>query len=77
MPSYSVTIINEHFSQTGEQEAPDDIGAWKPAIASAIDIGKDQVSHGSPFFGAEVIVAEGNRQVGRYLVSLGASPLKE
>lgn len=77
MPSYSVTIINEHFSQTGEQEAPDDIGAWKAAIASAIDIGKDQVSHGNPFFGAEVIVAEGNRQVGRYLVSLGASPLKE
>ena len=77
MAAYTVTIINEHFSQAGEQEAPDDIRAWKAAIASAIDIGKDQVSHGSPYFGAEVIVTQGNRQIGRYVVSMGAAPLKD
>ena len=77
MPTYNVTITNEHFAQTGEQEAPDDIVAWRTAIASAIDIAKDQVSHGAPFFGAEVIVARGNKQIGRYVVSVGATPLKD
>lgn len=77
MPSYTVTIVNEHFSQTGEQESPDNIAAWKSAISSAITIAADQVSHGSPFFGAEVTVTQGKEQIGRYLVSVGATPLKD
>ena len=77
MPSYTVTIVNEHFSQTGEQEASDHVEAWKAAISSAISIAADQVSHGNPFFGAEVTVAQGREQVGRYLVSVGATPLKD
>ena len=77
MPSYTVTIVNEHFSQTGEQESPDNISAWKTAISSAITIAADQVSHGNPFFGAEVTVAQGKEQIGRYLVSVGATPLKD
>jgi hypothetical protein len=77
MARYTVTIVNEHFSQTGDQESPDHIQAWKTAIASAITIAADQVSHGSPFFGAEVTVAKGKEQVGRYLVSVGATPLKD
>ena len=77
MPNYTVTIVNEHFSQTGEQDAPDNIEAWKAAISSTIIIAADQVSHGNPFFGAEVTVAQGNEQIGRYLVSVGATPLKD
>lgn len=77
MPTYTVTIVNEHFSQSGEQEASDNIEAWKAAIASTIAIAADQVSHGSPFFGAEVTVAHGTEQIGRYLVSVGAIPLKD
>lgn len=77
MPSYTVTIVNEHFSQTGEQEAPDNAEVWKTAISSAIAIAADQVSHGNPFFGAEVTVAQGEEQIGRYLVSVGATPLKD
>lgn len=77
MPSYNVTIINKHFSQTGEQEARDNIEAWKNAIASTISIAAEQVSHGNPFFGAEVTLTQGNEQVGRYLVSVGATPLKD
>ena len=76
MPSYTITIVNEHFSQTGEQEAPDNIAAWKSAIAGAIDIAGEQVSHGNPYFGAEVIIAQGDEQIGRYVVSVGATPLK-
>ncbi|MEG3084349.1 hypothetical protein U1707_11910 [Sphingomonas sp. PB2P12] len=77
MPSYTVTIVNEHFIQSGEQESPDNIEAWKSAVSSAITIAADQVSHGSPFFGAEVTVALGKEQIGRYLVSVGAIALKD
>ena len=77
MPSYTVTIVNEHFSQTGEQESRDNIDAWKAAISGAITIAAEQVSHGNPFFGAEVTVAQGKEQLGRYLVSVGATPLKD
>ena len=77
MAKYTVTIVNEHFSQSGEQEAADNVDAWKQAIASTITIAAEQVSHGSPFFGAEVTVTRGKEQVGRYLVSVGATPLKD
>lgn len=77
MPSYTFTIVNEHFSLSGEHEASDNINAWKSAISSAITIAADQVSHGSPFFGAEVTVTLGDEHIGRYLVSVGATPLKD
>ncbi len=77
MPSYRVTIVNEHFSQTAEHEAPDMMRAWQDAIKSAIDIAADQVSHGNPFFGAEVTLEEDNKKVGRYVVSVGATPLHD
>jgi hypothetical protein len=77
VPTYRVSIVNEHFSQEGEQEAPDVVHAWQQAIASAVEIAGDQVSHGNPFFGAEVVVQEGNKQIGRYVVSVGATPLKD
>jgi hypothetical protein len=77
MPSYRISIINEHFSQDAEQEAPDDSKAWQKAVRSAIMIAADQVSHGNAFFGAEVVLEKGNQQIGRYVVSVGASPLKD
>jgi hypothetical protein len=77
MPTYTVSVVNEHFSQSAEQEAPDVVQAWQRAIGSAIAIGADQVSHGNPFFGAEVTLEEGNKQIGRYVVSIGATPLKD
>jgi hypothetical protein len=77
MATYRVSIVNEHFTQSGEHEAPDVVHAWQGAIKSAIAIGADQVSHGNPFFGAEVTLEEGNKQIGRYVVSVGATPLKD
>jgi hypothetical protein len=77
MASYRIHIVNEHFEQSGEFEAADNIKAWQKAVASAIEIAKDQVSHGNPFFGAEVTLQNGNAQVGRYVVSVGAMPLKD
>ena len=77
MPTYRISIVNEHFDQTGEQEAPDVIEAWQKAIGAALDIARDQVCHGNPFFGAEVTLQEGNKQIGRYVVAVGATPLKD
>jgi hypothetical protein len=77
MPNYLVSIVNEHFSQSAEQEASDVVEAWQKAIGAAVEIAKDQVSHGNPFFGAEVKLEDGNKLVGRYVVSVGATPLKD
>ena len=77
MPTYCVTIVNEHFSHSGEEEAQDVTKAWQKALASAIAIAGDQVSHGNPFFGAVVTLDEGNKRIGRYVVSVGATPLKD
>jgi hypothetical protein len=77
MPTYRITIVNEHFSESGDQEAADNVEAWKKAIASAVTIAADQVSHGNPFFGAEVTLAKGKDQIGRYVVAVGATPLKD
>jgi len=77
MPTYRITIVDEHFSQSGEQEASDVAEAWRSAIGTAIAIAGDEVSHGSPFFGAEVTLEAGNKQIGRYVVAVGATPLNE
>ena len=77
MATYRLSIVNEHFSDTAELKATDVMRAWQEAIASAIAIAADQVSHGSPFFGAEVRLEEGETLVGRYVVSVGAIPLKD
>lgn len=77
MPTYRVTIVNEHFSQDAEQEAPDVSKAWQKALQSAIAIAGEQVSHGNPFFGAVITLAQGNQQLARYVVSVGASPFKD
>ena len=42
-----------------------------------VTIAAEQVSQGNPFFGAEVTVAKGKEQIGQYLVSVGATPLKD
>ena len=63
MPNYIVTIVIEHFSSTAEQEASDNIQAWKQAISSAITFAAEQVSHGNPFFGAEVTVTQGREPI--------------
>jgi hypothetical protein len=77
MPTYRISIVNEHFSASEEQNSPDVVKAWETAIRSAITIAADQVSHGNPFFGAEVTLTEGNKRIGRYVVSVGCSPLND
>ena len=75
--AYRLSIVNGHFADTADLNATDELRAWQEAIKSAITIAADQVSHGNPFFGAEVRLEEGDKLVGRYVVSVGATPLKD
>jgi hypothetical protein len=59
MPSYTIRMVNEHFSHTAEQQSADNMQAWKTAIASAVTIAADQVSYGNPFFSTEVTLELG------------------
>jgi len=77
MANYRISIVNEHFSASEEQHADDVVKAWQSAIRSAITIAADQVSHGNPFFGAEVTLEQGTKRIGRYVVSVAAAPLKD
>jgi len=77
MATYRISVINEHFSSSDEHECDDVVKAWQQALRGAIEIAAEQVSHGNPFFGAEVRLDEGNKRIGRYVVSVGASPLKD
>ena len=75
--AWELSVTNEHFSSSNEYNCSDAVSAWHQAIRGALDIATDQVSHGSPYFGAEVRLEEGNKLIGRYVVSAGASPLKD
>jgi len=77
MATYRISVVNEHFSSSNEHDFGDVTKAWQQAIRAALDIAADQVSHGNPYFGAEVRLEQGNKLIGRYVISAGASPLKD
>jgi hypothetical protein len=77
MATHAITIANEEFSTSDEFEAADPEKARKQAIGSALAIGSDQVAGGKPYFRALVTLREGNKELIQFVVSLGASPLKE
>ena len=76
MPTYEISIINEEFASTSEHECESPVSAREQAIKSALAIGSEQVSAGKPYFGAHVILREGNKELIQFVVSAGASPLK-
>jgi hypothetical protein len=73
---YKITIENEEFTSSEEQEAPDQETVRKKAVAAALAVASDQVAAGKPFFGAQVTIDEGGAPLLRLIVSAGASPLK-
>ena len=50
--------------------------AKQQGIKGALEIGVEEVHKGKPFFGAEVRLEDGDELVGRFVVSVGASPLQ-
>jgi hypothetical protein len=41
MPTYRLTIVNERFSSSSEQQSSDVVKAWQKAIRSTIEIAAD------------------------------------
>ena len=48
----------------------------KQGIKAALAMGTDEVNAGKPFFGAEITIEDGAEMLSRFVVSVGASPLK-
>jgi hypothetical protein len=76
MPRFQITVHNEDFTSSEEQECATPDEALKQALTSAIAIASEHVASGKPFFGAEVRLEDGNKEVVRYVVAIGASRLK-
>lgn len=76
MPTFLITVVNETYASRNQHEAATASDAYQQAIKGALDIGVDEVTKGKPFFGAEVTVENGDSLVGRFVVSVGASPLQ-
>ena len=76
MPMYRITVVNQTFSASNHHECPSTDAARKHGVRAALAIGSDEVTNGKPFFGAEVRVEQGDETLGRFVVSIGASPLQ-
>lgn len=76
MPTFRISVINQTFRSSNEHDLPTLDAARKHGIRAALAIGTDEVADGHPFFGAEVRVEDGEEMLGRFVVSVGASPLQ-
>ena len=75
MPSFQISIVNETFTSSNNHDGLSLDDATAQAIKGALQIGSDEVVRGKQFFAAEVTVKSANEMVGRFIVSVGASPL--
>jgi hypothetical protein len=76
MPIFTIKVVNETFSSSNEHEARSVDTATTQALRAALQIGTGEVLEGKQFFAAEVKVETANEVVGRFVVSIGASPLQ-
>ena len=75
MATFTISVINEDFSTSNDHETHSADDAKEQALKAALQIGTDEVLAGKQFFAAEVKVETADQTVGRFVVSVGASPL--
>ena len=75
VPTFLMTVVNEDFIAENEEELSDAAAAAEQAIKGALAMGVEQVLAGKRFFGAEVVVSDGNIRE-RFVIAVGASPIK-
>lgn len=75
MPTFQISIVNETFASSNDHEAQSLDAASAEALAAALRIGSDEVVGGQKLFAAEVKVETANAVVGRFVVTVSASPL--
>lgn len=76
MPTFRISVINQTFRASNEHELPSFDEATRQGIKAALEIGTDEVTNGKSFFGAEVHVEEGEETRGKFVVSVGMSPIQ-
>lgn len=76
MPTFRITVINHTFRASNDHELPSLAEATKQGIKAALEIGTDEVANGKSFFGAEVHVKEDEESLGKFVVSVGMSPIQ-
>ena len=77
MQTYRISVINQTFRATDQHELPSFEAARIYGFKAALAIGTEEVINGNPFFGAEILVEDGDELLGRFVVSIGASQLME
>ena len=76
MPTFRIRIINNEFDNSNEIERPSADAVRADALKGALQIGVDEVCNGTPFFGAEIRIEEGDQVVERLVVAVGVSSLR-
>lgn len=76
MPTFRITVTNQTFQASNDHDLPSLADATRQGIKAALEIGTDEVTNGKSFFGAEVHVEEGEKSLGRFVVSVGMSPIQ-
>jgi hypothetical protein len=68
------------IDQTGTASNDEDLASLEDArehgVKAAIAIGSDEVARGKAFFGAEVLVENGEETLSRFIVAIGTLPLR-
>lgn len=76
MPVFRISVVNEHFSASNAHDLPSVEVARAEAIKGALQIGTSEICEGKSLFGAEVCVEHEGERLGRFIVSIGVSPLQ-
>lgn len=76
MPTFRISVINQTFRASNDHELPSLADATKQGIKAALEIGVHEVTDGKSFFGAEVHVEDGEESLGKFVVSVGMSPIQ-
>ena len=77
MHTFRITVINQTFRASNDDEFASLADASRQGIKSALEIGMDEVVNGKPFFGAEIKIEKMDETVGRYIVSVGVTPIQQ
>lgn len=75
MPTFQISVTNDDFRSTNQHDCADAEAARKMALRGVLDIGVEQVIGGKEFFAAEISIEHERQSVGRFMISIGSSPL--
>ena len=75
MSAFQITVVNDEFAFTSEEEVSDFDEARASGMKGALEVGIEQILAGKELFGAEITVSNGDVRE-RFVVSIATSKLK-